>query len=64
MTVFLLYSDIIEILLVILLKDNPDLMYRLQFFQERLSTSIEFSKERYYGWIANRLNNTQKSSKN
>ena len=44
-------------------KDNPDLIYRLQFPQERLSTSIEFSKESYYGRIANRLNNTQKSTK-
>ena len=44
-------------------KDNPDLIYRLKFLQERLSTSIESSKERYYARIANRLNNTQKSSK-
>ena len=29
-------------------KDNPDLLYRLQFLQEQLSTSIESSKERYY----------------
>ena len=28
-------------------KDNPDLSYRLKFRQERLSTSIESSKERY-----------------
>ena len=28
-------------------KDNPDLSYRLKFHQERLSTSIESSKERY-----------------
>ena len=38
-------------------------MYRLQFLQERLSTSIESSKERYYARIANGLNNAQKSSK-
>ena len=38
-------------------------MYRLQFLQERLSTSIESSKERYYTRIANRLSNTQKSTK-
>ena len=44
-------------------KDNPDLIYRLKFFQERLSTSVESSKERYYARIASRLNNTQKSSK-
>ena len=44
-------------------KDNPDLIYRLKFLQERLSTTIESSKERYYARIANRLNNTQKSSK-
>ena len=37
-------------------KDNPDLIYRLQFLQERLRTS---SKERYYARIANRLNNIQ-----
>ena len=43
-------------------KDNPDLIYHQQFLQERLSTSIESSKERYYNMIANRLNNTQKSS--
>ena len=41
--------------------DNPDLIYRLKFLQERLSTSIESSKKRYYARIANRLNNTQKS---
>ena len=41
-------------------KDNPDLIYRLQFLQERLSTSIEFSKESYYARIANRLSKTQK----
>ena len=29
-------------------KDNPDLIYRLQFLQERLITSIESSKGRYY----------------
>ena len=45
-------------------KDNPDLIYRLQFLQERLSISIESSKERYYARIANRLSNTQKSTKN
>ena len=44
-------------------KDNPDLIYRLKCLQERLSTSIESSKERHYARIANRLNNTQKSSK-
>ena len=44
-------------------KDNPDLIYRLQFLQERLSTSIESSKENYYARIANRLSNTQKSTK-
>ena len=45
------------------IKDNPDLIYRLQFLQERLSTSIESSEERYYARIANRLSNTQKSTK-
>ena len=44
-------------------KDNPDLIYRLQFLLERLSTSTKSSKERYYARIANRLNNTQKSTK-
>ena len=44
-------------------KDNPDLIYCLQVLQERLSTSIESSKERYYARIANRLSNTQKSTK-
>ena len=39
------------------------MIYRLKFLQERLSTTIESSKERYYARIANRLNNTQKSSK-
>ena len=39
------------------------MIYRLKFLQERLSTTFEFSKERYYARIANRLNNTQKSSK-
>ena len=39
------------------------MIYRLKFLQERLSTIIESSKERYYARIANRLNNTQKSSK-
>ena len=39
------------------------MIYRLQFLQERLSTSIESSKEKYCTRIANRLNNTQKSSK-
>ena len=40
------------------------MIYRLQFLQERLSTSIESSKERYYyARIANRLSNTQKSTK-
>ena len=42
-------------------KDNPDLIYLLQFLQERLSTFIQSSKERYYARIANRLNNTQKT---
>ena len=44
-------------------KDNPDLIYRLKFLQESLSTSTESSNERYYARIANRLNNTQKSRK-
>ena len=44
-------------------KDNPDLIYRLKFLQERLSNAIESSKEMYYARIANRLRNTQKSSK-
>ena len=44
-------------------KDNANLIYRLKFPQECLSTIIESSKERYYARIANRLNNTQKSSK-
>ena len=44
-------------------KDNPDLIYRLQVLQERLSTSVESSKERFYARVANRLNNTQKCSK-
>ena len=44
-------------------KDNSDLIYRLKFLQERLSTSIVTSKERYYARMANRFNNTQKSSK-
>ena len=44
-------------------KDNPNLIYRLKFLQERLSTITESSKERYYARIANKLNNTQKSSK-
>ena len=44
-------------------KDNCDLIYRLQFLQERLSTSTESSKERYYARIASRLKNTQISSK-
>ena len=39
------------------------MIYRLQILQERLSTSIESFKERYYARIANRLNNTQKSTK-
>ena len=34
-----------------------------KFLQERLSTSIESLRERYYARIANRLNSTQKSSK-
>ena len=42
---------------------NPDLIYRLQFLQERLCTFIESSKERHYARIANRLSNTQKSTK-
>ena len=44
-------------------KDNPDLIYCLGFLQERLSASIETSKESHYARIANRLNNSQKSSK-
>ena len=44
-------------------KDNPDLIYRLQVLQERLSTSVESSKERFYARVANRLNNIKKSSK-
>ena len=44
-------------------KDNPDLICRLKCLQERLSTSSESSKERHYARIANRLNNTQQSSK-
>ena len=44
-------------------KDNSDLIYCLKFLQEHLRTSTESSKERYYSRIANRLNNTQKSSK-
>ena len=44
-------------------KDNPNLIYRLKFLQGRLSTIIESSKEKYYARTANRLNNTQKSSK-
>ena len=43
-------------------KDNPDSIYCLQFLREHLSTSIESSKESYYARIANRLNNTQKST--
>ena len=39
------------------------MIYCLEFLQERLSTSIESSKERHYTRIANRLNSTQKSSK-
>ena len=44
-------------------KDNPDFIYCLQFLQVRLIASTEFSKETYYARIANRLNNTQKSTK-
>ena len=44
-------------------KDHPDLMYCLQFLQEPLSTSTDSSKEKYYARIANRLNNTQTSTK-
>ena len=44
-------------------KDNPDFIYRLQFPQERLSTSIESSKERNYARIPSRLSNTQKCTK-
>ena len=44
-------------------KDNPDLIYRLKFLQERLSYAIESSKEMYFARIANRLRNTKKSSK-
>ena len=39
-------------------------MYRLQFPQGRLITSIESSKERYYARIANILDNTHQSTKN
>ena len=39
------------------------MIYHLKFLQECLSATIETSKERYYARIANRLNNTQKSSK-
>ena len=48
----------LHIRFVAITKDNPDLIPRLQFLQERLSTSIDSSKERYYARIANRLNNT------
>ena len=44
-------------------KDSSDLIYRLQFLQECFSTSIEFSKERYYAKILNRLNKTKKTRK-
>ena len=44
-------------------KDNPDLIYRLKFLQEHLSSTIESSKERYYTRIVNRLNNTKKVAK-
>ena len=44
-------------------KDNPDLIYHLKFLHERLSTTVESSKGRYYARITNRLNHTQKSSK-
>ena len=43
-------------------KDNRGLTYHLQFLQERLITSIESSKERYYARIPNRLNNTKKKA--
>ena len=39
------------------------MIYCLGFLQERLSASIETSKESHYARIANRLNNSQKSSK-
>ena len=39
------------------------MIYCLKCLQEHLSTTIESSKEMYYARIANRLNNTQKSSK-
>ena len=42
---------------------TTDLICHLKLFQERLSTTTESSKKRYYAGIANRLNNTQKSSK-
>ena len=42
---------------------NLDLIYRLQFLEEYLSTSIESSKERYYARLETRLNNTQRSTK-
>ena len=35
-------------------KDNPDLIYRLKFLHERLSTTTESSKGRSYARIANR----------
>ena len=43
-------------------KNNPDSLYRLQFLQEGLSTSIESCKERYYTSIANGLSNTRKGT--
>ena len=39
------------------------MIYCLKFLQERLTTNIEYSRERYYTRVANRLSNAQKSSK-
>ena len=44
-------------------KSATYMIYCLQFLQERLITSIESSKERYFAKIANRLSNTQKVAK-
>ena len=44
-------------------KDNADLIYLPQPFQERLSTSMESSKERYCARRPSWLNNTQKAPK-
>ena len=42
--------------------NNSNLIYCLQFLQECLGTSNEYSKERYYARIVNRLN-TEKAAK-